>query len=156
MAARHKARKRALDLLYAADLRGEDARETLTAAVAEGNATSNPYSVTLVEGVCAHRQRIDELLEEYSQGWPLRRMPPVDRNVLRIGLFELLYAADVPAAVAVSEATLLVRELSTDDSPGFVNGILGALQRDRDRLLSAERPGGSQPSETQPSDPGPS
>ena len=81
-----------------------------------------------------HRERIDELLGEYSQGWTLDRMPAVDRTALRIGAFELLYADDVPHPVAVAEAVALVRNLSTDDSPSFVNGVLGSLLRDRDSL----------------------
>ena len=81
-----------------------------------------------------HRARIDELLEAYAEGWSLTRMPAVDRNVLRIGAFELLYSEEIPDGVAVSEAMALVRELSTDESPAFVNGVLGALQRDKDQL----------------------
>jgi N utilization substance protein B len=88
----------------------------------------------LVRGVSAHRDRIDELLGHYAQGWTLDRMPAVDRNALRIGAFELLYADDVPDPVAVSEAVALVRDLSTDDSPAFVNGVLGSMLRDRDTL----------------------
>jgi transcription antitermination protein NusB len=134
MPARSKARKRALDVLYAAELRGQDAVEALEAAVAEGEGPTNPYTETLVRGVAGHRVRIDELITEYAQGWTLDRMPAVDRNALRIGAFELLYADDVPDAVAVSEAVALVRDLSTDDSPSYVNGVLGALLRDHATL----------------------
>jgi N utilization substance protein B len=84
--------------------------------------------------VSERRARIDELLGQYAQGWSLDRMPAVDRTALRIGAFELLYADDVPAAVAVSEAVALVRNLSTDDSPSYVNGVLGSMLRDRDSL----------------------
>ena len=135
MPARSKARKRALDLLYAAELRGDDAVATLDAAVAEGEGPTNPYTATLVRGVSEHLARIDELLAQYAQGWTLDRMPAVDRTALRLGVFELLYADDVPAAVAVSEAVALVRDLSTDDSPAYVNGVLGAMVRDRDSLV---------------------
>jgi transcription antitermination protein NusB len=134
MAARTKARKRALDLLYAAELRGESALEALQRAVEDGEAPTNPYTETLVRGVVEHQQRIDELLTSYSQGWTLARMPAVDRNVLRLGLFELLYVDDVPDAVAVSEAMTLVRDLSTDESPQFVNGVLGSLMRNKASL----------------------
>ena len=134
MPARSKARKRALDVLYAAELRGQDPVAALEAAVAEGEGPTNPYTEVLVRGVGEHSARIDELLAEYAQGWTLDRMPAVDRNALRIGTFELLYADDVPDAVAVSEAVALVRDLSTDDSPTFVNGVLGSMQRDRDSL----------------------
>jgi N utilization substance protein B len=132
--ARSKARKRALDALYSADLRGEGAVEALDAAIAQGDGPTNPYTETLVRGVTEHQERIDHLLAEYAQGWTLDRMPAVDRNALRIGAFELLYADDVPDAVAVSEAVALVRDLSTDDSPAFVNGVLGAMLRDRGSL----------------------
>ena len=86
-------------------------------------------------GVDEHRPRLDELIGAYASGWSLERMPAVDRNVLRLGIFEVLYVDDVPDAVAVSEALALVSELSTDDSPQYVNGILGAVVRDKASLL---------------------
>ena len=135
MPARSKARKRALDILYAAELRTQDPVEALEAAIADGEGPTNPYTETLVRGVAEHRVRIDELLGQYAQGWTLDRMPAVDRNALRIGAFELLYADDVPDAVAVTEAVALVRNLSTDDSPSFVNGVLGSMLRDRESLV---------------------
>ena len=92
---------------------------------------TNDYTATLVRGVVAEQARIDDLLGTASEGWSLDRMPAVDRNVLRIGVYELLYVDDVPDAVAVTEAMNLVRELSTDDSPAFVNGVLGAILRTR-------------------------
>jgi N utilization substance protein B len=133
--ARSKARKRALDVLYAAELRGQDPVAALESAMADGEGPTNPYTETLVRGVGEHRERIDELLGQYAQGWTLDRMPAIDRNALRIGTFELLYADDVPDVVAVSEAVALVRDLSTDDSPSFVNGVLGSMLRDRDSLV---------------------
>ncbi|HET8664683.1 MAG TPA: transcription antitermination factor NusB [Nocardioides sp.] len=135
MPARSKARKRALDVLYAAELRGQDPVESLERAIAEGDGPTNPYTETLVRGVAEHRERIDELIGQYAQGWTLDRMPAIDRNALRIGTFELLYADDVPDAVAVTEAVALVSNLSTDESPAFVNGVLGSMQRDRDSLV---------------------
>ena len=134
MPARTKARKRALDILFASELRREDPVEALDRAVAEGEGPTNPYTGDLVRGVQDHRARIDELLSEYSTGWSLERMPAVDRNVLRIGLYELLWADDVPDPVAVTEAMALVRELSTDESPQFVNGVLGSLLRNKESL----------------------
>jgi N utilization substance protein B len=131
MGARSKARKRALDILYAAELRGEEPEVALDRAIAAGEGPTNDYTADLVRGVVAHRSRIDDLLAEYSQGWTLDRMPAVDRNVLRLGVFELMWADDVPDAVAVSEAIGLVRDLSTDESPGFVNGILGSILRSK-------------------------
>lgn len=134
MGARSKARKRALDILYAAELRGEEPTVALDRAVAAGAGPTNEYTSELVRGVAEHRRRIDELLAEFSEGWTLERMPAVDRNVLRIGVFELMWADDVPDAVAVTEAIALVRDLSTDESPGFVNGILGHLLRSKPSL----------------------
>jgi transcription antitermination protein NusB len=134
MAARTKARKRALDILFASELRSEDAVEALERAIADGEGPTNDYTALLVRGVGEHRARIDELLASYSTGWSLERMPAVDRNVLRIGLFELLWVDDVPDPVAVTEAMTLVRELSTDESPQFVNGVLGTLLRDKASL----------------------
>lgn len=134
MGARSKARKRALDLLYAAELRGEGADDALDRAIAEGESPSNDYTVTLVRGVVEHAARIDALLATYSEGWTLDRMPAVDRNVLRLGVYELLYEDDVPDTVAVTEAMALVRELSTDESPPFVNGVLGNIQRNKTTL----------------------
>jgi N utilization substance protein B len=134
MAARSKARKRALDVLFASDVRGESANDALDRAIDEGDAPTNAYTVVLVRGVVEHQARIDELLTTYSEGWSLERMPAVDRNVLRLGVFELLYAEDVPDPVAVTEAMALVRELSTDESPAFVNGILGNIMRNKAAL----------------------
>jgi transcription antitermination protein NusB len=125
--ARSKARKRALDVLYEAAARGADPTDTLRQRLALGDPPVSEYSVALVQGVVAHRERIDELLATYAEGWTLDRMPPVDLAALRIGTFELLWCDDVPDAVAVSEAVGLVSSLSTDESAGFVNGLLGRL-----------------------------
>ncbi len=129
MAARTKARKRALDLMYEAEARGVNLadllRERLDAPVTE--APLNPYTATLVQGVVAHWREINELLDTYSQGWPVERMPAVDRAVLRLGAYEVLYSDEVPEAVAISEAVALATDLSTDESPRFINGLLGRL-----------------------------
>ncbi|MEO6822435.1 MAG: transcription antitermination factor NusB [Candidatus Nanopelagicales bacterium] len=127
MSARSKARKRALDVLYEADLREIGARDVLTAALSVPDRPLNQYTIELVEGVVDHQQRIDELLGTYSEGWTLERMPPVDRNVLRIGVWELLYADQTPDAVAISEAVALVQDLSTGESATFVNGLLARV-----------------------------
>ena len=131
MSARSKARKRAVDLLYEADLRGSDALATLAERVALGQPPVQEYTVELVEGVTAHRERIDQLLSDYAEGWTIERMPGVDRAVLRVGLFELLWRPDVPDAVAIDEAVELAKSLSTDESPRFVNGVLARILRDR-------------------------
>ena len=127
MAARSKARKRALDVLFEAEIRSEPVLALLDERVAAASPPVSPYAADLVRGVQAHRERIDELLGSNAQGWTLDRMPAVDRNTLRIGAFELLWADDVPDAVAISEAVALARELSTDGSPAFVNGLLARL-----------------------------
>jgi len=137
VSARHKARKRALDVLFQADLRDVDPLTVLADAQRlrsdEGDAPLNPYVAQLVEGVTSHRARIDELLSTYSLGWTLERMPGVDRSILRLGAYEVLWG-DVPEAVALDEAVALARELSTDDSPAFVNGLLARIAGQRSTL----------------------
>ncbi len=136
MSARSKARKRALDILFASELRSEDPAVALDRAIEAGVGPTNDYTSTLVRGVVEHLPRIDEVLSTYSKGWTLTRMPAVDRNVLRIGVYELLWGdEDVPQTVAVSEALHLVQDLSTDESPTFVNGLLGSIMRDRATLV---------------------
>jgi N utilization substance protein B len=139
MSARTKARKRALDLLFASEVRGRSAVDALDEEISD--AATEPdgrpvadYTGVLVRGVTEHLTRIDELLSTYAEGWTLDRMPSVDRNVLRLGVFEVLYVDDVPDAVAVSEALHLVRDLSTDESPSFVNGVLGNIVRNKAAL----------------------
>ena len=129
MGARTKARKRALDVLYESAQRGTPALETLKARIALADPPVPEYAVSLVEGVEQHRERIDELLATYSEGWTLERMPPVDLAILRIGVHELLWCDDVPDHVALSEAVELATTLSTDESPRFVNGLLARLQQ---------------------------
>ncbi len=131
MGARTKARKRALDILFESELRGLAVGETLGDRQAAADPPLNPYTVTLVEGVIANQPAIDELISTYSTGWPLGRMPAVDRTVLRLGVFEMLYVDEVPAAVAISEAVALVKDLSTDESPAFVNGVLSKIAETR-------------------------
>ena len=135
MSARGKARKRALDVLYASEMRSEGPVDALERAIADGEGPSNEYTAVLVREVVTHLGDIDRILSMYSESWTLGRMPAVDRNVLRLGVYELLWAEDVPDAVAVSEALALVRDLSTDDSPTYVNGVLGAVLRDKSTLL---------------------
>ena len=125
--ARSKARKRALDILFEAELRGEPVLDVLAERIAMASPPVSAYAAELVRGVAAHQPRIDELISKYAEGWTLDRMPTVDRNVLRIGVYELLWAPDIPDAVAISEAVLLSRDLSTDASPTFVNGLLARL-----------------------------
>jgi N utilization substance protein B len=127
MAARTKARKRALDILYEAELRGEPVLDLLAERTADADPPVSEYAAVLVRGVNEHATQIDELLAAHAQGWTLDRMPAVDRNILRIGVQEMFWNDDVPDAVAISEAVTLAGELSTDDSSSFVNGLLGRL-----------------------------
>jgi transcription antitermination protein NusB len=134
VSARSKARKRALDVLFECEVRGLPLGETLDERVLAAEPPVNEYTVRLIRGVAEHQARIDELVAAYARGWSLDRMPTVDRNALRIGVFELLYVDEVPDAVAITEAMNLVRDLSTDDSPAFVNGVLGSVLRDKPAL----------------------
>ena len=132
MSARTKARKRALDILYVADVRQISIVDALVAettrAMAEPErASSWGYARELVQGVVDHRPEIDELIETYSQGWSLNRMPTLDRAILRIGIWELGHNDEIPDHVAISEAVELAQSLSTDDSAVFVNGLLGRI-----------------------------
>jgi N utilization substance protein B len=127
VAARSKARKRALDVLFEADQRGVDPAAVLAERIERAEPPVAPYTVEIVEGVLAHRERIDELLGTYAQGWTVPRMPGVDRALLRMSAWELLYNDAVPDAVVIDEAVELARSLSTDESPAFVNGLLARL-----------------------------
>lgn len=132
---RRASRKRAVAILYEASLRGEDPVSLVGGRV--GAIEVEPisdYTVSLVEGVAANRERIDELLSEHAQGWSLERMPAVDLAALRIGAYEILWSEDVPDAVAIDEAVGIAKTLSTDDSPRFVNGVLGRIGAIADRL----------------------
>jgi len=132
--ARSKARKRALDILFEAEQRDSPVLDLLDERIALGSPPVSDYAADLVRGVAGHAARIDDLISRYAEGWTLDRMPAVDRNVLRIGVYELLWAADVPDGVAISEAVLLARDLSTDASPAFVNGLLARLLELRPEL----------------------
>ncbi len=138
MAARTKARKRALDVLFEAEQRGIDPLVVLQRRIAEpGTQAPMPqYAVDVVEGVVAHLERIDEVLASHSHGWTVPRMPAVDRNLLRLGAWEILYNDDVPDGVAVSEAVELASTLSTDESPAFVNGLLARIVELKPTLLA--------------------
>lgn len=132
---RSKARKAALDVLFAAEAQGCSPIDLLDQQTTDGEATVRDYTVQIVRGVVAHAAQIDELVSSYSRDWPLERMPAVDRNVLRLATWELLHS-DVPGGVVLSEAVALASALSTDDSPVFVNGVLGAIDREVPRAAS--------------------
>ncbi|WP_353507869.1 transcription antitermination factor NusB [Intrasporangium sp.] len=129
MAARTKARSRALDILFEADQRGLNAETLLDQRLGdpESRVGNNPYTAELVRGVVGKWADINAALTDYSQGWTLERMPAVDRAILRLGAWEVLFNDDIPDAVAISEAVALATELSTDESPTFVNGLLARL-----------------------------
>jgi N utilization substance protein B len=130
MPARRKARKRALDVLYEADMRDLLPGEVLPGYVARLDRPLPEhlgYAVGLIEGVAENQERIDELISSYAEGWTLDRMPVVDRNLARIAVYELLYVDEVDDAVAITEAVELARQMSTDDSPRFLNGLLGRI-----------------------------
>jgi N utilization substance protein B len=135
VATRNKARRRAVEVLYEADLRSVSLATVLADRVArvqqltpqDSDPRMGEYAIELVEGVGRHLERIDSLIETYSVGWPLERMPAVDRNVLRLGIFEILWEDEVPDVVAIDEAVGLAQQLSTDESPQFVNGLLNRI-----------------------------
>ncbi|MFI9101389.1 transcription antitermination factor NusB [Streptomyces fildesensis] len=133
MAARNKARKRAFQILFEADQRGVDPKTAMAdwirlARTDDRQPPVTEYTMQLVEGYAANAPRIDELLATYSVGWTLDRMPVVDRNVLRLGTYELIWEDEVPDAVVLDEAVQLAKEFSTDESPAFVNGLLARLK----------------------------
>lgn len=138
MSARSKARKAALDLLYEADIRGTNAVETLNLRdVIEEGPDARPireYTRELVNGVGENFRKIDELITTYAQGWDMDRLPAVDRNILRIGIYEILWSTTTPDGVAIDEALTLAKELSTDSSAGFIHGVLGRISSIKDSL----------------------
>jgi len=125
--ARTKYRKRALDILFESELQGLPVGGTLADRLEVNDPPVHPYTVQLVEGVAAHAERIDALIAAHAKGWTLDRMPTVDRNLLRIATYEITEVEDVPAAVAIAEAVELAKDLSTEDSAGFINGVLSAI-----------------------------
>ncbi|GAA4789571.1 transcription antitermination factor NusB [Streptomyces sp. C10-9-1] len=133
MAARNKARKRAFQILFEADQRGASVQSVLADWVRHARSDDRQppvaeYTMDLVEGYSRHADRIDELIATYSVGWTLDRMPVVDRNILRLGAYELVWVDETPDAVVIDEAVQLAKEFSTDESPSFVNGLLGRLK----------------------------
>jgi N utilization substance protein B len=130
MGARSKARRQALELLFEAESRNLDASELVQDRIANpvSDTPIRPYAIEIISGVTKNRERLDELLSTYSAGWQLSRMPIIDRQMLRLAVWEMLYNDDVPDAVAIAEAVNLVSELSTDNSPNFVSGLLNRIK----------------------------
>jgi N utilization substance protein B len=138
VSARSKARKQALDLLYETDIRGTNVLETLASRdiPAEGPEARpiREYTRELVVGVSDNRRKIDELITTYAQGWDMDRLPAVDRNILRLGIYEILWSTDVPTSVAIDEALDLAKELSSDDSSKYIHGVLGRIASIKDTI----------------------
>jgi transcription antitermination protein NusB len=145
VAARSKARKRALDVLFEAELRGLPVLELLSERMSLGERPTPEYAAQIVRGVSAHRDEIDALIGDNAVGWTLERMPAVDRNLLRMGIWELLWADDVPDGVAISEAVLLAQDLSTDGSAAFVNGLLARVKDIQPATGATAAPAGEEP-----------
>jgi N utilization substance protein B len=131
VSARSKARKQTLDLLYESDIRSSDLLQLLASRdVEEDGPDARPireYTKSLIEGIYTHKRKIDELITTYAQGWDMDRMPAIDRNILRIALFEILFKNDLDDQVAASEAVEIASELSTEDSAKYINGVLGRI-----------------------------
>jgi N utilization substance protein B len=138
VSARSKARKQALDLLYETDIRGTNLVETLISrdVPAEGPDARpiREYTRDLVNGVSENRRKIDELITTYAQGWDMDRLPAVDRNILRLGIFEILWSTSVPTSVAIDEALVLAKELSSDESSKYIHGVLGRIASIKDTI----------------------
>lgn len=137
MAARSKARRRAVETLYESDLRAQSVDEALESLSARMQTPVNPYTESIVRGVSQHREQIDETLATYAQGWTLDRMPAVDRAILRVGAWEVLWG-DVPDGVALAEAVGLANDLSTDESGKYINGVLARIKDVKPRMSLGE------------------
>lgn len=138
MSARSKARKQSLDILYEADIRGTLSLDILASRdVNEEGPDARPireYTREIITGVSEHRRKIDELIATYAQGWDMDRLPAVDRNIMRLALFEILWAPNLDVAIAIDEALSLAKELSTDESAGYIHGVLGRIASLKDDL----------------------
>lgn len=129
MSARHKARKRTLDLLYEAEIKSLPLSEIWHQRTEQEDLPTNPYTEQLVLGISINLEVIDSKINQVSTGWRLDRMSPVDRSILRIAVYEILFQPEIDVAVAINESVLLAKEISSDEAPGFVNGVLGAISR---------------------------
>ena len=131
MSARSKARKQTLDLLYEADIRGASAADLLSLRdVVEEGPDARPireFTKTLIAGITENKRKIDELIATYAQGWDMDRLPAVDRNILRLGIYEIVWSSDLDDGIAIDEALTLAKELSTDESAGYIHGVLGRV-----------------------------
>ena len=127
MSARSKARKAALDLLYESDIRSRPATELLNERLTDLDYLIRDYTRNLIVGVSERKSKIDEIILMRAKGWDLDRMPVIDRNILRLGTFELLWSNEIPANVVISEAVELAKSLSTEESASYINGVMAAI-----------------------------
>ena len=127
MSSRSKARKAALDLLYESDIRKSSAADLLLKRVTEMEYEAREFTKELIDGIELNKRKIDELIATYAQGWDMDRMPVLDRNILRLSIFELLWSKTVPEAVAISEALELATNFSTEESSKYINGVLSKV-----------------------------
>lgn len=131
MSARSKARKQALDLLFEADIRSASALDLLTLRdIEEEGPDARPireFTKLLIVGVTENKRKIDELIATYAQGWDMDRLPAVDRNILRLGIYEIVWSSDLDDGIAIDEALTLAKDLSTDESAGYIHGVLGRI-----------------------------
>jgi N utilization substance protein B len=131
VSARSKARKQTLDLLYESDIRGSSASDLMVLRdVPDDGPDARPirdFTKELIGGITENRRKIDELISTYAQGWDMDRLPPVDRNILRLGIYEIVWSDDVEDGVAIDEALNLAKVLSTDESAGYIHGVLGRI-----------------------------
>jgi len=138
VSARSKARKQSLDLLYEGDIRGQAPADLLASReVVDEEPDARPirdYTKELISGIADNRRKIDELISTYAQGWDMDRLPAVDRNILRLGIYEILWCKDLDDAIAIDEALNLARELSTDDSATYIHGVLGRISNIKESL----------------------
>ncbi|MEY4109624.1 MAG: hypothetical protein RJB35_938 [Actinomycetota bacterium] len=138
MSARSKARKQTLDLLYEADIRGGSAAELLTTRdIIEEGPDARPirdFTRELISGITANKRKIDELITTYAQGWDMDRLPAVDRNILRLGIYEIVWTPDLAEGIAIDEALNLAKELSTEESAGYIHGVLGKISQIKESI----------------------
>jgi N utilization substance protein B len=131
VSARSKARKQTLDLLYESDIRSSDLLVLLASRdTVEDGPDARPireYTKLLIEGIHTNKRKIDELISTYAQGWDMDRLPAVDRNILRLGIYEILWATELDDAIVIDEALTLAKDLSTDESAGYIHGVLGRI-----------------------------
>jgi N utilization substance protein B len=138
VSARSKARKQTLDLLYEADIRGASAADLLALRDVEDEGPDarpiRDFTKILIAGVTENRRKIDELITTYAQGWDMDRLPTVDRNILRLGIYEIVWSQDLDDGIAIDEALNLAKEISTDESAGYIHGVLGRIASIKDSI----------------------